>query len=190
MAANDSIRDDLDYVANTVRRQENSSGVPAIYFLWAAITLVGFSLPDFAPYAAGPFWFVAGIGGGLLSWWLGARDERKRGIRDKALGRRHGWHWTIGGIGFFLAALPLFVGRVGPALGTASFLLVGGIIYALAGIHLERPLLWSGALMLAAYVVLVVFALPYVWTITGVVIALSLVWAGWAASHRQARALH
>lgn len=190
MATNDSIRDDLDYVANTVRRQENSNGVPAIYFLWAVIVLVGFALPDFASYAAGPFWFVAGIGGGLLSWWLGERAGRKAGINDKALGRRYGWHWMIGGVGFFLAALPMIVGRVSPTMGTAAFLLVGGIIYALAGIHLERPLLWSGLLMLAAYVVMVVFAPPYVWTITGVVIALSLVWAGWSASRRQARAAH
>lgn len=190
MATNDSIRDDLDYVASAVRRQDNRSGVPAIYFLWASIVLVGFALPDFAPRVAGPFWFVAGIGGGLLSVWLGARAERKLGINDRALGRRYGWHWMIGGVGFFLSALPMIVGRVSPAMGTTSFLLVGGIIYALAGVHLERPLLWSGVLMLAAYVVMVIFAPPYVWTITGVLIALSLGWAGWAATRRQAPVLH
>lgn len=189
MPANDNIRDDLDYVASTVRQQERRSGVPAIYYLWAAIVLVGFALPDFAPRVAGPFWFVTGIGGGLLSWWLGARAERKTGVNDKALGGRYGWHWTIGGVGFFLAALPMILGRVDPATGTASFLLVGGLVYGLAGVHLERPLLWVGLMMLAAYVVMVVFAPPYVWTITGVVIALSLVWAGWAATHRQAQAL-
>ncbi|MGH8189866.1 MAG: hypothetical protein ACREP2_00280 [Rhodanobacteraceae bacterium] len=194
MTTDESIRDDLDYVASTVRRQENQNGVPAIYFLWAAITLVGFSLPDFAPQAAGPFWFFAGIGGGLLSWWLGARAERKKGIHNKMLGRRYGLQWTIGGVGFLLAALPMFVGRVSPAvdpaLATAPFLLVGGLVYALAGVHLERPLLWVGLLMLAAYVVIEALAPPYVWTITGVVIALSLLWSGWMASRGPAQAAH
>ena len=190
MTTNESIRDDLDYVANTVRRQENRSGVPAIYFLWAAITLVGFALPDLAPRATGPFWFVAGTAGGLLSWWMGTRAERKEGINDKELGRRFAWHWAIAGTGFILAGLPIIIGQVSPPAGTAPFLLVGGLVYSLAGVHLERPLLWSGLLMLAAYVVMVVFAPSYVWTITGLLIALSLVWAGWAAARRMAQATH
>lgn len=190
MSANQNVRDDLDYVANTVRQQEYLSGVPEIYYLWAAIVLVGFALPDFVPQAAGLFWFVAGIGGGLLSWWLGARADRKIGINDKAMGRRYGWHWSIGGVGFVLAALPMMAGQVSPPQGTASFLLVGGLVYALAGVHLERPLLWSGLLMLTAYAVMVLLAPPYVWTITGVLIALSLVWAGLVAARDRARVLN
>lgn len=186
MTTSDRIRDDLEYVASTVRRQEDHRGVPAIYFLWAAIVLVGFALPDFAPRAGGPYWFVAGTAGGLLSWWLGHRAGRKAGINDKAMGRRYGWHWMIGGFGFLLGGLPMILGQVTPQDGSASFLLVGGLVYALAGVHLERPLLWSGLLMLVAYVVTVVFAPPYVWTITGVAMALSLAWAGWAT--RSARA--
>lgn len=187
MSANESIRDDLNYVASTVRRQEYRSGVPAIYFLWAAIVLVGFSLPDFAPPVTGPYWFVTGIVGGLLSGWLGARAGRRSGFNDKAMGRRYGWHWMIGGFGFLLAGLPVILGQVDISVGTSSFLLVGGLVYALAGVHLERPLLWSGLLMLAAYVVMVIFQPPYVWTITGVAIALSLAWAGLAATRREAR---
>ena len=177
----DNLRQDLDYVATAVRQHDRPIGVPAIYFMWAAIVVVGFALPDFLPYAAGPFWFVAGISGGLLSWWLGARQDRKFGINDKALGLRYGYHWMIAGVGFFLSALPMFAGQVELAAGTSSLLLVGGLVYALAGVHLDRPLLWSGLLMLAAYVVLVLFSPPYVWTITGIAIAVSLVWAGIAA---------
>lgn len=182
----DHIRDDLDYVARAVRHRDRPCGVPAIYFMWAAIVAVGFPLADFMPGVTGAFWFVAGIGGGLLSWWIGARDARRSGISDKALGQRYGYHWTIGGVGFFLGAMPTFAGQVEPAQGAANFLLVGGLVYALAGVHLERPLLWSGLLMLAAYTVLVLFAPPYVWTITGIVIAISLLWAGLAC--RRARA--
>lgn len=181
MTSTDHLRQNLDYVASAVRQHDRPIGVPAIYFLWAAIVPVGFALSDFLPQVAGAFWFVFGIGGGLLSWWLGERQSRKFGINDKALGLRYGYHWTIGGVGFLLSALPMIAGQVEPATGTASFLLVGGVIYALAGVHLERPLLWSGLLMLAAYVVLVLFSPPYVWTITGLVIGLSLLWAGIAA---------
>jgi hypothetical protein len=137
MAGNESIRDDLNYVASTVRRQEYRSGVPAIYFMWAAIVLVGFALPDFASRAAGPYWFVTGTAGGLLSWWLGDRAGRKSAFNDKAMGRLYGWHWMIGGFGFLLAGLPVIVGQVSIVTGSSSFLLVGGVVYALAGVHLE-----------------------------------------------------
>ena len=181
MTTADRIKEDLDYVASAVRRQDRPSGIPLLYFLWAAIVLVGFVLPDFAPQAAGAFWFVAVIGGGLFSWWMGERAARKSGVNDAELGKRHGFHWLIGGVGFVLCVLPMAFGRVEPGIGVSNYLLVAGLIYALAGVHLERPLLWSGLLMLAAYAVLVIFAPPYVWSITGVVIAISLVWAGIAA---------
>lgn len=182
----DQIQQDLDYVASAVRRQDRRTGVPAIYFLWAGIVLVGFALPDFQPRSAGAFWFVAGIGGGLLSWWLGERDARRRGVNDIALGRRYGLHWTIAGVGFFLSALPMIVGKGDPGMVVSNFLLVAGLVYALAGVHLERPLLWSGLLMLASYLVLVLFSPPYTWTITGLVIAVALGWSGVAAQRTRA----
>lgn len=186
MTSADQIKQDLDYVASAVRRQDRSTGVPAIYFLWAGIVLVGFALPDFAERQAGAFWFVAGIGGGLLSWWLGERDARRTGINDVALGRRYGMHWLIAGLGFLLSALPMVTGRGDVALGASNFLLVAGLAYALAGVHLERPLLWSGLLMLAAYAVLILFSPPYTWTIAGIVIAVALAWAGLAAQRTRA----
>jgi hypothetical protein len=181
----DRLQQDLDYVATAVRRRDQPQGLPAIYFLWAAIILVGFALPDFAPRQAGVFWFVAGIGGGLFSWWYGARDARRRGVNDSVLGRRYGYHWLVAGLAFVLAALPAALGRVELEIGVANFLLVAGIVYALAGVHLERPLLFSGLLMLAAYAVLVIAAPPYAWTITGVAIALSLAWAGFSVPRQR-----
>lgn len=181
MTTADRIKQDLDYVASAMRREERSGGVPAIYFMWAAIVAIGFALPDFAPKFAGPFWFVSGIGGGLLSWWLGAREGRKAGVNDAALGRRYGYHWLIAGVGFILCGLPAATGRVGIESVVPNFLLVGGLVYTLAGVHLERPLLWSGLVMFAAYVVLALFDPPYTWTVTGMVIALSLLWAGFSS---------
>ena len=184
MSQIDSLRDDLDFVSRVARHNDQPCGVPAIYFLWAVLVAVGFALPDFAPHVAGPYWFVAGIGGGLLSWWLGDRHARKTGFSNKALGRRYAMHWTLGGVGFMLAALPFFTGRGELASVTGSFLLVAGLVYALAGVHLERPLLWSGLLMLAGYAVLQIFTPPWLWTITGIVIAISLLWAGIAAQRQ------
>lgn len=181
MTEADRIQQDLDYVAAAVRRQDACLGVPAIYFLWAGIILVGFALPDWAPRAASPFWLVAGIGGGLLSWYLGARDAHRSGINDRMLGKRHGLHWLIAGVAFLLSALPAIAGRVAIDGVVPDFLLVAGIAYAFAGVHLERPLLYSGLLMLAAHAVLVLFSPPYAWSITGVVVAISLAWAGLSA---------
>ena len=186
MSSADQIQQDLDYVASAVRRQDRATGVPSIYFLWAGIVLVGFALPDFRPQYAGAFWFVAGIGGGLLSWWLGERDARRTGVNDVALGRRYGMHWTIAGVGFLLSALPIFTGSGDPGQVVSSFLLVAGLVYALAGVHLERPLLWSGLLMLAAYAVLVLFSPPYTWTIAGTVVAIAFTWSGLAARRTRA----
>jgi len=185
MTTADQLQQDLDYVASAVRRRDRPAGVPAIYFLWAAITLVGFALPDFAPGAASPFWLVFGIGGGLLSWWLGARDARRSGVNDIELGRRYGLHWSVGGLGFLACVLPVVVGRVEAGIGVTNFMLVSGLVYALAGVHLERPLLWCGLLMLAAYAVLVIFAPPYAWAFSGGVIAIALAWAGLLAQKQR-----
>lgn len=181
MTTADQIKHDLDYVASAVRRQDTCSGVPAIYFLWAGIVLVGFALPDFAPRLAHAFWLVAGIGGGLLSWWLGERDARRTGINDVAMGRRHGLHWLVCGAAFVVAALPMLTGAAPAGIAVANFLLVAGLAYALAGVHLQRPLLWSGLVMLAAYAVLVLFSPPYAWTLTGAAVAIALAWAGLSA---------
>lgn len=185
MTETERLKQDLDYVAAAVRRRDRPQGLPVIYFLWAAIVLVGFSLPDFMPRYAGLFWFVTGIGGGLFSWWYGARDARRRGIQDAELGKRYGYHWLVAGVAFVLSSLPMATGRIEPGQGSTNFLLVAGIVYALAGVHLERPLLFSGLLMLAAYAVLVVASPPFLWTITGIVIAVSLAWAGLAARRQQ-----
>lgn len=187
MSATDRLQQDLDYLSRAVRHRERPVGTPSIYFVWALIVLIGFALPDFAPHSAGAYWFVACIVGGLLSWWLGARDARITGVNDPELGKRYGYHWLIAGAGFLLAALPLVLGRAPAGTTVATFMLITGLAYAYAGLHLNRPILWSGLLMLAAYGVLVVARPPYAWTVSGVVIAASLAWAGLSAQ-RQRRA--
>ncbi|WP_345293734.1 hypothetical protein [Luteimonas vadosa] len=181
MTETERLKQDLDYVAAAVRRRDCPQGLPVLYFLWAALLPIGFALPDFAPRYASLYWLVVGIAGGLFSWWYGWRHARRAGINDAETGRRYGYHWLVAGVAFVLGALPMVLGRVEPGIGASNFLLVAGIVYALAGVHLERPLLVSGLLMLAAYAVLVVASPPYVWTMTGIVIGISLLWAGLSA---------
>jgi Flp pilus assembly protein TadB len=178
---------DLDYVASAVRRSRPVGGPPLIYFMWAVIIAVGWALPAFAPRFAAPFWLACGIGGGLASWWLASRDALHQGVRDAALGRRWGGHWLVAGAAYLVCWLPALRGAP-PEIAVGNFLLVTGLVYALAGVHLERPLLWSGLLMLAAYVVLVLLALPYTWTASGLMIALALAWAGLASQRQRAAA--
>lgn len=188
MTTAEQLQQDLDYVSAALRRREQPTGIPSLYLFWAAAVAAGFATADFAPRLAGPYWFVVGIGGGLFSWWLGARDDRQRGINDTALGMRYGLHWLLAGIAYLLTALPVML--QGPSVdNVAGFLLTTGIVYSLAGVHLERPLLWCGLLAFAGYVALVALALPYAWTITGVLIAACLLLAAlFAARARRAGA--
>lgn len=190
LAQRDLLKDDLAFIARAVRRNDTPVGIPALYFLWAAITAVGFALPDFAPERAGAYWFVVGTGGGLLSWWIGHRDTRRQGLSDNELGRRYIAHWGICGIAFLLAGLPLFTAKIPPQQAASVFLLIAGLANALAGVHLVRPYLWSGLLMLVGYGVLAVFEPPYIWTITGLVIGVTMAWTGlYARAKRRAGAL-
>lgn len=182
----EQLQQDLHYVANVVRRG-NCGGIPVIYYLWAAIIVVGWSLPDFAPQIAAPYWIAFGIGGGLASWWLASREVRSRGVRDAAKGRRWGLHGLIGGVGFAICWLPALHGAPVTAV-VGNFMLVAGLWYAWAGVHLERPLLWTGLLILLGYVVLSLFPVRGVWTATGVIVALGLVWGGIATQRRRAAA--
>ncbi|RDZ27330.1 hypothetical protein [Lysobacter silvisoli] len=185
----EDLQSDLDYVTRTLRRRERPAGVPAIYFLWAALVLVGFALPDWAPRLSGPYWLIAGLGGGALSLWLGARDSRRSGVIDRGLARRYGYHWLVASIAFALTALPIALGRFEVQTGVANFLLTAGTVYALAGVHLDRPILWSGLVMYVAYAAIVLFSPPYIWTLAGVATSAALAWAGWSTlSQRKAAA--
>jgi hypothetical protein len=74
---------DLHYVQEVVRSSERRSAPKAIYFLWAVICLVGFTLVDFAPRRVGIFWMIAGPAGFVASagigWWWAAAGEDSGG---------------------------------------------------------------------------------------------------------------
>lgn len=174
MTTQEQLKDDLDYIANTVRRNDRSGGLPALYAFWAVAILVGFALADFAPHIVGMYWLVVGIGGGLGSMLYAGRETRRRGISNSAEGKRWGLHFMVGGVGWLATALPMMTGKLSPEAGAPWFLFTTGLVYALAGVHLDRPMLWSGLLALAGFMVMQLVAVPYVWTTTGVLMALCL----------------
>lgn len=184
MTTQDQLKQDLEYVATAVRRNDAAGGLPALYAFWATVILAGFTLVDFAPGIAGWFWLVAGIGGGIGSMWYANRETRRRGIANSAEGKRWGLHFLIGGAGWLLVALSMITGKLAPEAGATGFLLVTGLVYGLAGIHLDRPMLWSGLIALAGYAAMQLVDVPYVWTTTGVLMALSLGAAAYFTARR------
>lgn len=168
------IEEDLGYVRDVVSRSERDDTPRAIWYLWAAIGLVGFGLIDFRPQSVGLFWLVAAPLGFLASMWLGWRHGRALGQESRREGRLHMLHW--GGMGGAIVLLVFFAVRghlIGEEIAQA-ILLVVALGYFLAGVHLARPLVWVG-LALAGSFIAVEFIDGYVWTAVGVVMALALV---------------
>ena len=167
------LENDLGYVREVVQRSEHDRSPAGVYLLWAAIVLVGFALADFAPTRVGLFWVVAGPLGGLISGILGWRHSVRRGQVRREEGIQWGLHWG-GMMAAILLAVPLAATGVIQWKGFGNvILLVLALTYFLAGVHLERPLIWIGALMAAGYVAL--FFIPaYGWTLVGVLVAAGL----------------
>lgn len=178
MPAPDSLKSDLDFVSNAVRRSESDHGYAPIYFLWAALIAVGFALPDFLPRLALPYWLLAGTGGGLFSYWYGSRRASQEGVNDRQLGRRYALHWLLSGMGIGLVVVMGTTGALDVQQMAGLLLLTTGMAYALAGVHLNPPLLPSGFIMLLAAAMMMIIELPYVWTATGLAVAAALLVSG------------
>jgi hypothetical protein len=173
----DDLKTDLGYVRDVVDRAEQTSSPSSVYFLWAAVVLVGWPLNDFLPQAAGPFWAVAGPLGGVVSAWLAARWSRRVGQSSRSLGVRHMLHWTAMMAAIFLA-LPLrLTGQLSHIGFLRLILLLIALGYFTAGLHLARPMLWIGLLVTGCYVA-AFFVTAYLWTGAGVAVSLSLAAAG------------
>lgn len=174
MTKQEELRADLSYVKAAVHQSERKQSARSIYLLWAAVILVGFPLSDFAPRIVGWYWTIAGPLGTLASMWLGWREGVKRGQPDRARGGRHALHW-IGMMLCIFMIIPLAAtGVIAWENLSKIILLVLALSYFLAGVHLDRPLIWAGLLMAAGYGVLFLVE-TYVWTILGILLSASLV---------------
>jgi hypothetical protein len=171
------MHEDLRFVREVVARRDRQQRRPVlIYCVWAVYVLVGYTLLDLAPRAAGWFFMVGGVVGGIISAILGRRAARDAGEYDRDEARRETLHW-LGGILLALASA-FAMATVVPALrGPAGGQLIAvmiGLVYFLAGVHFDRNFLWLGPVLIVGGV-LVGMAPRYGWTTLGVVVALGLV---------------
>lgn len=171
--------EDLGYVRDVVTRAERGCFPRRIWYLWAGLVLVGFTLADLAPERVGLYWLVAGPAGFLASAWLGRRSARAAGVESRREAAGHLLHW-----GGMLAAIFLLVplAATGPLAGEAmgqAVLVVVALGYFLAGVHLHRPLAWVSVLVVAGYGL--TFLLDaWAWTIAGALVALGMIVAAGA----------
>ncbi|MDX1517798.1 MAG: hypothetical protein R3288_13215 [Woeseiaceae bacterium] len=176
---------DLAYVQDVVREAELSTASPrSIYFLWAVIYLVGFSLYDFAPQHAGLFWMIAGPGGGIVSYWLGYRWATRTGVQSRRDAMRHLWHWIGMAAAIFMSVGLLYTGAISSTtLAKIVLLMVAFGLYT-AGIYLVRPYLWIGVALGLCFVGLLTIE-TLSWVVVGVVSGGAMFVAG-LFSHRSA----
>ena len=183
MIASQRLKSDIGYVRKAMDRSERTPSPRAIYFLWAAIVLIGFPLADFAPRYVPVFWSIAGPGGGLLSAFLGWRHARRVGQLDRSTGNRHMAHWAAMLAAIFSIVVLGMVGSMNWDYMHQLILLVIGLSYFLAGLHLDPPLLWVGILIWLVY--FAIFFIPaYQWSIVAVVVAAGLIAAGLLGGRR------
>lgn len=171
------IHEDLRYVRQAVARREQAAvGPRSIYWVWAVYVLIGYTMTDFDPRAAGWFFMAGGIVGGVVSWQLGKRWALRRGESDMSMAYRSMLHWA-GGIGLAVIC-SLSLAAVIPPLREHAYsgqvlVVLIGMDYFLAGVHFDRNFLWLGPVLMAGGI-LVGLVPHYGWTSLGVVIALGL----------------
>jgi len=136
-------KNDLTYVQKALSRAQSNKSIPAIYFLWGCIVFAGFVLVDINVSWVTPFWLVAAPLGMAASAWLGYRYSQQLGQQDRENAAQQMKHYGIMMIFIFTAIF---------SKEYQSILLLIGLSYSLAGIHLERAMLWLGLLSLALYI--------------------------------------
>jgi hypothetical protein len=169
-----SLHDDLQFVRSAVERSQRAKSPSSIWYLWAAISLVGFALIDFRPQVVGVYWLIAAPVGFALSIWLARRSHVRSGQTDRAVGRRWIEHWAglLGAV--LLLMLAGATGQMdGRAIGGTAVLLTA-FAYFTAGVHLEPRLKRIGILIALAYPILL-YVVRWGWTGTGVIVAIALV---------------
>ena len=180
MAMREQIKDDLAYVKDAVERT-GEVHVPAVYLMWAAIGLVGFSIPDFITngwvdwsYSSiGWYWAVMGPVGFAASWWLSMRANDRAGQISRRTGIRWGLHWAAFGATGVLGIALALSGHIGWEVFGALWVLLLALSYTLAGVHLERRLLPIGIALGVGYLT-ILFLPRYGWIAAGALTAAAL----------------
>lgn len=180
------LQENLEFVRGAVTRGRVNVGSPALYFLWAAITGVGFSLPEILPEFAAYYWAGAILIGSGLSVWLGRRHTRMVGVVDRDVAHRQGMHWLASGVAISSVLVGVLIGRLRWDVALPPLVSATGLAYLLAGIHLHPPLRWVGVAFLVSGLALWGAPAAHVGIYAGVAIAGSLCVAGSIARRKLA----
>lgn len=184
MAPDPATVEDLRYVKRALERDRQAPFPRSIAILWAAICAAGFVLNDVAPQRAGLFWGIASPAGFLLSCWLGYRAARAGGTLDRREGARWALHFATLLAAMAAAAVGVALRAFTGAQMGAVALIVCGVVFLLAGLHLARPLAWVGAFALAALPAVLLLERGR-WTIAGALLASALLTAGRVGGRRK-----
>lgn len=164
---------DLEYVSNTLKKAEASrSGYPTTYCLWGVITFFGFAVWEFYVEYTGIYWAIFGSIGGLLSWWLSERDEKRQGQQDKELGLKYMWHFII---------LTTFIWAAVFTQQYLTILLILSMGYITAGLYLDRTMFIVGGIALVAYI-LVYLDILNSFLVVGSIFSLGFFVSAWTTS--------
>lgn len=171
MTQSDQAARDLEFVRGALEAHGESGGreTPvSVGIMWAAIILLGCLGNDFIPQWAWLFWVTAAPVGSMLSGVLSGRRAAQMGEMHARIGMLNGMHWSC----LFWAPIPIILlavmGKIdGQTCGTLM-LLVSGVVWYLAGVHLDRRWTLPGIAMVAAAAILV-WVHKYPWTIAGVI---------------------
>jgi hypothetical protein len=173
MTQPNQLQDDLSFVRDVVARRDRSPLVFSTpYYIWAVYVLIGYCLLDVNAHWANWFfllaWFPAGAATGIAKhFWI-----RKHGEVDAVMSRKHKLHFQVGGMLAVAAVIGLACcapGFRGEITGQVCVILFG-MIYFLAGVHLDRSFLWLGPVLIVGGIV-VGFVPHYGWSALGVVIS-------------------
>lgn len=188
MTGTEQLREDMAYVRDAADRS-GSIHVPAIYLLWAAITLCGFALTDILSDRSwlGVYWLVAAPGGLAVSMWLGWRAGSRAGQADRRTGVRWSLHWLAFMMAGILGSALVAAGHLTSAGLASLWVLLLALAYFHAGLHLERRMLPIGVVAAICYL-LTLFVPGYGWTAAGVVVAAGLTVQAWLGGPSRAAA--
>ena len=191
MTQPDQIRDDLSFVRDAIARREKTQfAFTAPYYIWAVYVLIGYTLLDINAHWANAFfllgWIPAGAATGIAKhFWV-----RKRGELDAAMSHKAKLHFMWGGLLASAAVIALACCEPsfrGPVTGQVAVILFG-MIYFLAGVHLDRSFLWLGPVLIVGGIVVGFFP-HHGWTGLGLVIAAGLCAAAQLTARRERMAL-
>jgi hypothetical protein len=150
----------------------DSSPSPVIIPLaWAGLLGVGLALVDIFPAAIPFYWTVAGVGGMLWSLWIGRRQAIAQGDLDEVIGMRWASHFFGLLITIALVVGLSTTGWIPESALNPTIVSLVMLAYFLAGVHLDRSLLFVAA-GLAAAAVCGALMPTFGWSTGGVVVAI------------------